>query len=286
MPIKTILLPLGEHDANEGLLDTAFALASRFVAHLDVLHVRPDPTAMLPYATLGLSASMRKTVTQAAEQGAVDIANALREQFQKACERNAVATNARGNAPGETTAAWLEESGRQDEVVGRLGRLADLIVIPRPDTISPPPRTVDAALRETGRPVIFVPPKDRKPIGEHVVIGWNGSKEAAQAMVAARPCLENAQSVTVLTTEKRLKLRPSAHDVVVYLACHGIHATAHIMDTSSRSVPEALLEDARSMEADLMVLGGYSRTRVREMIMGGVTRYVFSKADIPVLMVH
>lgn len=285
MPVKTILLPVGETDTGDALFDWAFGAAKHFDAHLDVLHVRADPDAMMPYATLGLSRSMRSSVREAAESKAGEVEQNLRRLFERACERHQVEQAARGDIVDRASADFLAEDGRQEVVVAQHGRLSDLIVVPRPGKASPP-RTIDAALRDSGSPVLIVPKRIGELIGENIVIGWNGSKEAAQATAAARPALREAKKVTILTTEKRQARRPNGDDVVAYLACHGIHATVRIMDTSSRSVPVALLEEADALGADMMVVGGYSRHRLREVMMGGVTRHLLVEAEIPVLIVH
>ncbi len=286
MPIKTILLPLGEKDRDDALLDAALAVTKRFNAHLDVLHVEPDKEASLPYATLGLSESMRAQLRDAAAQQYADATSALQQIVDKACVRNGVSMAKRGEHPAKPTADWLVETGSQTELVAQLGRLADLIIVVRPERISPPPKTIDAALRETGRPVLMLPPHALDSIGRRIVIGWNGSKEAAQAVAAARPILREASTVTVLTTDKRQRRRPSGDDLLTYLSCHGITASVSVMDTRTRSVPEALLATAGELDADLLVMGGYSRHRLREVIMGGVTRYLLAESDIPVMMVH
>jgi nucleotide-binding universal stress UspA family protein len=286
MPIKTILLPVGEKDRDDALLDVALTAAKRFNAHLDVLHVEPDTESLLPYATIGLSKSMRESVRAAAVQQHSEATKALQQVVDKACVRNGVSIAKRGEYPSQTSADWLVETGSQTEVVAQFGRLADLIIVQRPTRVSPPPRTIDAALRETGRPVLIVPKGPVESIGDRVAIGWNGSKEAAQAVAAARPVLREAGAITVLTTEKRQKRRPSGDDLLAYLACHGISASLTIMDTRNRPVPETLLATARELDTDLLVLGGYSRHRLREVIMGGVTRHLLEKSDIPIFMVH
>lgn len=286
MPIKTILLPLGEKDRDEALLDAALAVAKRFNAHLDVLHIEPDAESLLPYATIGLSESMRASVREAAEKQHSEATKRLQQVVDKACVRSGVSMAKRGDHPGKVSADWLVATGSQTELVARYGRLADLIVVPRPVQVSPPPRTIDAALRESGRPVVMVPPGPIESAGDRIVIGWNGSKEAAQAVAAARPVLREADAVTILTTDKHQSHKPNGDDLVVYLACHGITATVSIMDTRKRSVPEAMLAKARELDADLLVMGGYSRTRLREVLMGGVTRYLMAESEIPLLMVH
>jgi nucleotide-binding universal stress UspA family protein len=250
------------------------------------MHVEPDAESLLPYATIGLSESMRESVRAAALQQHSEATKALQQLVDKACVRNGVSMARRGEHPSKVTADWLVETGSQTELVAQLGRLADLIIVPRPARVSPPPRTIDAALRETGRPVLMIPPGPVDSIGDRIAIGWNGSKEAAQAVAAARPALREAGAITVLTTEKRQNRRPSGNDLLTYLSCHGISATLSIMDTRSRTVPEALLTNARELDADLLVLGGYSRHRLREVIMGGVTRHLLTESNIPIFMVH
>ncbi|MDX1431629.1 MAG: universal stress protein [Gammaproteobacteria bacterium] len=285
MPIKTLLLPVGESDTGDALFDWAFGTAKRFDAHLDVLHVRADPDAMMPYATLGLSPGMRSSVREAAESKAHEVEKNLQRLFERACERHRVQKAARGSAVGKPSAAFIAADGRQEVVVAQHGRLTDLIVVPLPGK-STPPRTVDAALRDSGSPVLMVPRKVGKTVGENIVVGWNGSKEAAQAVSAARPCMREAKSVTILTTEKRQARRPNGDDVVIYLACHGIEAKVQIFDARGRSVPETLLGEAHQAGADLLVVGSYSRTRLREVMMGGVTRYLMAEADLPIFCVH
>ena len=286
MPIKTILLPVGEKDRDDALLDVALATTRRFNAHLDVLHVEPDAESLLPYATIGLSQSMRESVRSAALQQHSEATRVLQQLVDKACVRNGVSMARRGEHPAKTSADWLVKTGSQTELVAQFGRLADLIIVARPARVSPPPRTIDAALRETGRPVLMVPPGPIDGLGDRIAIGWNGSKEAAQAVTAARPVLREAGAVTVLTTDKRQKRRPNGDDLLTYLSCHGISAGLSIMDTRTRPVPEALLANARELDADLLVLGSYSRHRLREVIMGGVTRYLLEKSEIPIFMVH
>ena len=90
----------------------------------------------------------------------------------------------------------------------------------------------------------------------------------------------------VLTTKKRAAMRPNADDVVEYLSWHDVKAESRVMDTAHRSVGEALSAEAAASGADLLVIGSYSRRRLREMVMGGVTRHLLERANLPLLMVH
>lgn len=287
MPIKILLMPIRESDTSAELMETGLLAAKRFNAHLDVLYVHPNPEEMLPFDTFWISDSIKSSVLEIAQQNAVEQAMRLKSAFDELCERLEVPQRPRGESPGNASAGWLEERGPRDLYIGCLGRLADVVIMPKPSRIAPPPSSFEAAVRETGRPVLMVPRKTVSPLhAKHITIGWNNSKEAAQAIAAARPCLGEADSVTVLVTEKRANQRPSAEELVTYLKCHGVEARIGMLDVRKRSVGEALLAQSKEIGADLLVVGGYSRSRLREMVMGGVTAHLLEHADLPVMLVH
>ena len=89
-----------------------------------------------------------------------------------------------------------------------------------------------------------------------------------------------------MVTEKRVDRRPSAQELVVYLKCHGISADVTMLDVRKRSVGEALLAQSKDAGVDLLVVGGYSRSRLRDIVMGGVTTHLLQHADMPVMMYH
>lgn len=287
MPIKILLMPIRESDFSDELMETGLIAAKRFNAHLDLLYVHPNPEEMLAFGTFWMSSSIKASVVESAERNAADQAKRLKSAFDELCERHEVPQRFRGESPGNVSAGWLEEHGPRDAYIGCLGRLADVVIMPKPSRTEPLPSSFEAAVRETGRPVLMVPRKAVTPVpAKHVAIGWNNSKEAAQAIAAARPCLREADSVTVMVTEKRFNQRPSADEVVTYLKCHGVEAKIEMLDVRNRSVGEALLAQSKDNGADLLVVGGYSRSRVREMVMGGVTAHVLEHAELPVMMYH
>ena len=287
MPIKTILLPLRESDMSEHLLESAMLLAKQHGAHLDVFYVNPTPGDMLPYATLGLTRKMREMVQESATQASRDQASRLKELFHAVRERHGLAERTRHGFTGEAAADWSEAEGVRSLEVASRGRLVDLMVTPRPERADPPPKTFEAILRDTGRPVIMIPRGGAAgAITGHVVIGWNGSTEAASALAAARPVLREASGVSVLVSAKRKDHRPHGEDVADYLRCHGVAAESRVVDMGGKDVGACILEQCRELDAQLLVVGSYSRTRVQEMLLGGVTRYLIREARLPVFMVH
>ncbi len=286
MPVKTILLPLSGAAAPEPVFETALSLAKRFDAHLDALYVRGNPRNLLPYATLGLSKHMRESVVEAAEQNAEAQAEANRSMFTSVCERMSVPLLTSRTGSDSVSASWEERTGKEADVLSRRGRLSDLIVLPGPIPVSPPPEVAEAALKSTGRPVMLIPPCADAVIASHIGIGWNGSAESARAVAAAMDYLHAADSVTIFSGAAQSERRPGAEALVRYLGWHGVDATVKVFEAHDPSVGEALLSQAREAGVNLLVVGGYSRSRLRELILGGVTGHLLAEADIPVFMVH
>ena len=286
MPVKAILLPLSEADAPGPVLETALSLARRFEAHLEVLYVLRNPRNLLPYATIGLSKHMREAVLQAAEQNAATQASQARELFDKHCADAGIPIIEKRDRGGNASATWHETTGQEDSVLALRGRLADLIVLPGPIPVSPPPAVAEAALKSTGRPVLIAPPKAHLVIASHVGIGWNGSAEAARAVGAAMAYLHSADKVTVFTAKRHDDIKPPPADLVEYLGWHDVEAEVKTVEAHDPNVGQALLSAAGDMGVNLLVVGGYSRSRLRELILGGVTAHLLSSAEIPVFMVH
>lgn len=281
MAIKKILVPLGSNARNQPVLETALAAAQRFGAHLEVLYIRPDPRLAVPYATLGMSGSMKKTVMESARQSANEQAAKTRAAFEKFCGKHGIPIVKRPPAEAPVSASWREGVGNQSAVVAQRGLYADLIVVPRPAAASA--EMLEAALLQTGQPVLIVPPQSQECVASKIVIGWNASAEAARAVAAAMPCLTVADAVTILISPKRAA---SAKDLAGHLVWHGVKASVRQFRVGPRSVGETLLAEARALKADLLVIGGYSHVRARELLFGGVTRHILAATEIPVLMAH
>ena len=183
---------------------------------------------------------------------------------------------------------WRLVEGVAGEVVALHGRYADLIVLGQPDPrAAPAGAAVDlpvTALMACGRPMLMVPfAGDFPVVGQDVLVGWNASAEAARALNDALPILQQARKVTVLSINPRRGIRGDgdvpAADIALHLARHGIHAEA--AHTVATDIPEgdALLSYAADIGADLLVIGMYGHSRMREMVFGGVTRSLLARDD-------
>jgi nucleotide-binding universal stress UspA family protein len=140
-------------------------------------------------------------------------------------------------------------------------------------------------LFETGRPVLVAGLAEAESHCERIIVAWNGGAEAARAITAALPFLAAAEVTVVTVRGERDDGERGLSDVAEYLAWHGVVARTHAVITRA-PVGEALLEAAVAVGADLVVMGGYSHSRLRELILGGVTRHMLEKAALPLLVAH
>ncbi len=290
MTIRRVLVPIRGDGKGEGVLDHAISLARRFKAHVDVLHCRPRPEDMLPYG-VSVPAMLRKTILASAGTVADQEEHKVRDLFDAYCKRNDLTLVDRPPGPGDRLSlSWREESGKQAAVVAVHGRLADLIAVARPDRErNLGLNTLEAALLETGKPVLLCPPRPvaaAETVGRHVAVAWNGSCEAARAVTIGLPVLAAAESVTIVALADGAQKPLGPEALKDYLASHGIAAGIETEKSKATAVGGALLKIARASGADLLLMGAYGQRRRRELVMGGVTQDIVEHADLPVLLTH
>jgi nucleotide-binding universal stress UspA family protein len=182
---------------------------------------------------------------------------------------------------------WADVEGLADQVIGEWGRRADFIVLQRP---VPHPqdqerRAIHAALFDTDRPVLVVPPEpEPAPFGCQIAIAWRDDGRTIRAVLAGLRCTARAGQVFVLAGTRDETTPPRLPDI---LEEHGITAALHVLTiTGQQAFGEALLRTAHGVGADMLVMGAFARHPLRSLILGGVTRYMLAHADLPVLMRH
>jgi nucleotide-binding universal stress UspA family protein len=158
----------------------------------------------------------------------------------------------------------------------------------RPGRAPQDPRTppLEAALFESGRPVLIAPATAPQVIGENVLVAWNGSTEQTRTTAFAMPLLREARQVTVLSVEGGMTPGPTGEEVAHYLRLNGVAATAVTATPGTRTTGEAILDHAKTHGCDLLVKGAYTQSRLRQMVFGGATRHILASATLPVLMAH
>jgi nucleotide-binding universal stress UspA family protein len=286
MPHKMILVPVDGSDAAKPAIETAILVGKRFSSHVVGFHVRANSKDAVPLLGEGMSGAMIEEIIELAEHEANKRSAKAWQMFNDLCAEKDISMDDRPPGPNRVSAAWIEETGREDEAVARRGRLSDLIVAARPtaEAESPSSLTRNAAIFETGRPVLVAPPKTSAVIGARLAIFWNGSAQAARAMAAAIPFIIDAESVTVINAEGEGTSSSVPADLVTYLAWRGVTADTRTVAPGARADGEVLLDSCSG--CDLLVMGAYTHSRVRRLILGGVTKHVLSNAAMPVLMGH
>jgi nucleotide-binding universal stress UspA family protein len=286
MAIRKLLLPLTGTAAGEAALATALLIARIWNAHVTALHVRVDSRDVAPLAGEGLSGAMIEEMMSATEKESVERAQAVRTMFEQFVTQHGVTVQEARCGAGEATASFAAVIGREEDLVAQQARLADLTVVPHPEAGEDVSSSdaLHAVLFDSGRPVLIAPRRAPLAIGKRVALAWNGTAESASAVLAAIPWMKRAEAVRVLSADEYQRRGPAAAELADYLALHGIQVESATFKPIDREVGAGLLRAAREFGADLVCMGAYSHSRLRQLILGGVTRHVLEKADLPVMM--
>ena len=281
MSYKDLLVVLDSETASRGRMDLAAALAERFVAHLVALYPLPVPEAPrhLGYYDPALLEPFFREVRERAQEAA----DKEREAFEHSANLRGLSAEWRAVAEGLESDPALHARYVDLTILGQLDpdRGEAELIRPRPEHVT----------LASGRPILVVPYAGHyETVGRRVLIGWNATREATRAVSDAMPLLIAADVVTVLTIDAREG--PDGHgelpgaDISLHLARHGVKAT--IERTVSAGIPagDVLLSRAADLGADLLVIGAYGHSRMRELLLGGATRSILRSMTLPVLMSH
>jgi nucleotide-binding universal stress UspA family protein len=283
--LKQILAWVDGSDRDRAVLDQALQVALRYASHIDVLHVRLDArgAAAGNDAVLQLDSLLGIPV----ERAAAEAATRARMHFEEWHGQNGLPLRDIAAASHEPSTRWREIVGFENEVVARLGRLSDLIVMPRPRERSSSSSLIalESALFDTCRPVLMVPQGAPRSLLHHPLIAWNGSLEAARAVGFALPFLSESRSVVGVFIAPEAKHRTDPDELLYYLGWHGIVAERFSLD-DQRPAGARLLAQAEANGSGLIVMGAYTHGHYRQFLFGGVTRHVMDHAAVPILLAH
>jgi nucleotide-binding universal stress UspA family protein len=280
MGYTTILLHCDAGRTLAGRAQVAADFAQRFGAHVIGLHVRPRFEA--PIYTDGAVA--------------MDSLYEAYEKEVKAEEAEAAAIFKPAMKGDNVFSEWRVVDGFVDEAVSQAALGADLVILGQADpeatgSATPGDLAEQVALR-SGRPVLVLPHIGApKPPGGRAMICWNNSREAACAVAGALPLLAKADKVEMLIVDPERandedRARNSGKDIAAWLGRHGVKAGI-VRDTAPASeVGSTILSRAADHDIDLIVMGIYGHSRLREMVLGGASRTLLSSMTVPVLMAH
>ncbi len=285
MPLKDILVHFDGGLRDPVRLDLAARLAATHGAHLTGLYVADTslPSWLEASALAYADAVDADALVARLQQGVREGAAQAEAQFNERCRQDGF--------KGE----WRLAHGRLAATVALHARYADLTIIGQDDPQFPrPPESTDFVARllfTTGRPALIVPAFGNfVTIGERVLVGWDGGREAARAVNDAVPLIEKATTTTVLAINPDAGVnaneRVPAADIALHLARHGAHAEAKHTVAKDISEADVLLNEAFDLCADLLVVGAYGHSRFREMLLGGITRRLLQEMTLPVFMSH
>lgn len=284
MAIRRILVPLSDKSVDAAPLKAAIEVTKRFNGHLEALHLKPDLQRRLGEITHGEGANLDDRLIREVIDAADHAAERARAAFEATIRQHSISL---GDDPDTRPgASWRDAVDGADVLAVEAG-FTDLIVLGLPSADDRSASTLlDTALFTSGVPVLIAPPTPPIGLGERVLIGWNRTVQSERAIARAMPFLKKAQHVVLFAVETGAKRGPAVSEAARYLAWHEVAVTVKEVETTERHVGEVLLEETSTSDADLLVMGAYSHSRLREMILGGVTRYILSHAQLPVLMAH
>jgi nucleotide-binding universal stress UspA family protein len=282
MSWKDVLVIVSDAEADEPALALGEALAGLCSdCHLAAAFLTPlpdEPLAYEPTVVAGVWAELLGRARQEAE--------AERRKVEARLARSAKQPTELRNAE-----ALSRDLGR---VAAVHARYADVTVMARPvEGVGAELREeiIEGVLFHSGRPALIAPPGWKgTTIGKRVVVAWDASREATRALSEADDILEFAEAVTVITIDAKPKMfghgdQPGAN-IAAHLTRRGLPAEVRNIDSMGRSASLAILDEAATLNADLVVMGGYAHSRLRELVFGGATRDLLRSATVPLLMAH
>lgn len=275
---KDVLVNLGISKKSDVAGDFALSVAERFGAHVEAVafayHVDYPGTLF--------------------EGGvATELLTARNEELLKAATDAKAGFDAKA---GRSGLSWASRIAKLDfsaaaRYFGQLGRCFDLSIVAQSDDEDETALDLiaEAALFESGRPVLIVPYIQKGPLHvDRATVCWDGSANAARAANDALPFLKLAKKVdlvTVSSAREVSKALPEA-DILHHLARHGVKVESKSIPSPDLTVADAVLSYAADSGSNLLVMGGYGHSRMREFILGGMTRDILSSMTVPVLMAH
>ncbi len=277
MDYKTILVHLDRSARRSERLELAFTLADRYDAHLVGLFAL-SAVRMPSYVRADTSAALIAAQNRQRAEAVGEAETAFRAAMARHRGVNAEWRTSNADALGT---ALLNARYSDLVIAGQRERDAE-------DDAGLAPEFVDELVLSAGRPVLLVPYAGRFPdTGKRVLVAWNASAEAARAVADALPLLARAESVNVVVFEPG---RTGDHgeepgaDAALYLARHGVKATVSTYGSPDVDIGSQILSRAADNGADLIVMGAYGHSRMRELILGGATRTILESMTAPVLM--
>ncbi len=286
MFMKAIYLALSGETEADAAAHAAFTLAKAFNAHITGSDTVAETGPFLDQTGVGMMATYYDELYQTAEKVQAhkrSVANTLFEKIREAHEVTLKSTP----SDDEATCQWHAHDG-DPSVVARLGRLADVIVLACPGERSSfaDLRTLEQAVFDARRPVLMMPKDTDFDPTASVVVAWNGSAEAARALINSVPLMTKAGKALLVQVDDIESGATPMADAEAYLALHGIKVESKHLERGKEGVADMLLAQCKEAGAGCLVMGAYTHNPWREMVLGGVTQSMTKYAPVPVFFAH
>ncbi|MGM0559768.1 MAG: universal stress protein [Pseudomonadota bacterium] len=289
MSIAAILAVADGSENTTDVLKAALRLGKQHDAYVEVLHIEADPYSSIPLLGEGMSGAMVDQMMNDIRARNSEYREAARGYFEAQCKAVGVEAKSADELAGARgfNVGWRNLEGSEDDVLAQRSLLFDMVLMGRPpeDRESAYTPALEAVLFNAGRPILLVPPGTGESFGHNIVVAWDGGGQSAKAARNALAFLKRAEKVTVVSLARKDDDKTDPQDLVFYLQRHGITAEARRTEILS-SAGESLLAETSEAQGDMLVMGAYSHSRLREFLLGGATQTVLNSAALPVFMAH
>jgi nucleotide-binding universal stress UspA family protein len=286
--MRVLMTPVSDRPESRSALKVTLDLAERLGANVVGCHLRPSRDKRKEYQAnrmLLVRGSDRESLDELEKKTTKTVSARARETFEQMVQEAGFTLYHRPRKNLVRGATWQEKVGTPDRILAIVGPMNDLIVVSRTASKGNVARLfMLSALQHSGRPVLVMPPGKTAVPGKRIAIAWNQSPEAARVVSACIPLLQTAEKVYIISAGRENRLGPKSTQLAAYLTHYGIQ-TGRIM-TRGRDEPAELTASFKDTGSDLVLMGAYSRVRLRELVFGGMTEFMLGKSPIPVVMQH
>jgi nucleotide-binding universal stress UspA family protein len=287
--MKSFLVPIGGSDTDGPLFETALAAARPFSGHLQFVHVHVgagQAAANTPHTDFAMGPALSNALAEL-DAKARTRSEVAAQHFRDFCARSKIAIRDAPDRSQGVTASWHEEEGHALKRIMLRARHNDLVVVGRAKKANGLPADfLEELLMGCGRPVLIANAAPPSTLTGTIMVCWKETAESARAVGVAMPLMTQAKRVVIVGIAENGDLTEAMSDVARQLAWTGIHAETRIITPNGAAIPGILASAAQECGADLVVLGAYGHSRMREILFGSCTQSVIQNADRPVLLMH
>lgn len=279
--LKKILFPIGAGNDIKQRINGALLVAKHFNTHIDILKCQLDPSIIYNMKMTMRGGVLYEQFLKAANEELENERKKDESDFLELCDLYGIKV---GNFADRASASFITKNGKRSDVVDYESKFCDMVVaaVPLDGKIT---GTFEAAIIRSGKPAIAIPRNLTKFSAQNVLVSWTGTTQSSKALTGSIPILKAAKNVHCVTSVANVGEigQEALQNLKNYLDLHNIKAEYEIINTTS--VPgEALLKAAHDRDCDLIVAGRYGENGIREIVLGGTSKYFLANTDIPVFM--